>query len=575
MSGYTEYRKARDFMLEHRTDYETAKAEFVWPDVGDSFNWAIDWFDTIAEGNDQTALWLVDTDGSEHKISYEQMRQRSNAAALWLRKAGVKQGDHVMIMLENQLELWELMLAVLKLGAVIMPTTTVLGFRELADRITRGEVAQVITNSHNIDKFVDIPGAYGKISTDGGAGWQDYSSAGIDNDTTVELTEPLSNVKSSDPSLIYFTSGTTSLPKMVEHSQVSYPVGHLSTLYWLGLKPGDVHQTISSPGWGKHAWSCFFTPWIAEATIFILNYTKFDAAHLDHELARAGVNTFCAPPTVWRMLLHLEHTEGPGQLRELLSAGEPLNPEVIDRIQDMWGLPIRDGYGQTETTALIANTPGQTVKAGSMGKPLPGVNIVLEDPATGEVIAPESATDSAEVCLELTPAPTNLMTRYIGDETREAISRRNGRFHTSDVAGRDEDGMISFVGRTDDVFKASDYKVSPFEVESILLKCPAVSESAVVGAPDDVRLNVVKAYIELAPGYLDEEQTAFDVLKFCREHLPPYERVRRIEFATLPKTISGKIRRVELREHEISAHEAGIRRKKEWREQDFPNLKKA
>jgi len=279
------------------------------------------------------------------------------------------------------------------------------------------------------------------------------------------------------------------------------------------------------------------------------------------------VSTFCAPPTVWRMLIQSALGERPTSLREILSAGEPLNPEVISQVQRAWGLVIRDGYGQTETTAIIANAPGSQLKAGSMGLPLPGVHIALVDPLTGET------ADEGEICLDLSSPAVNLMAGYYGDPVRSADVVRDGYFHTGDVASRDENGYITFIGRTDDIFKSSDYKVSPFEVESVLIEHPAVAEAAVVPAPDDTRLNITKAYVVLAAGWEATEETALEVLRHARVSLPPFMRVRRLEFFELPKTSSGKIRRVELRERENEAAAAGERLPDEWRDDQFAQLK--
>jgi acetyl-CoA synthetase len=336
------------------------------------------------------------------------------------------------------------------------------------------------------------------------------------------------------------------------------------------VRPGDVHSVVSAPGWGKHAWSSFFSPWNVGATIFVLNYARFDAEEFVAELDRAGVNTFCAPPTVWRMLIQRRLDRKPRGLRELVSAGEPLNPEVIARIREWWGLEIRDGYGQTETTCLIGNMPGDPVVPGAMGKALPGVDAVLLDPLTG------AETDEGEICLRLgDAAPVNLMTGYFGDPEATARAMAGGVFHTGDVAQRGEGGVLAFVGRTDDIFKSSDFKVSPFEVESALIEHALVAEAAVVGAPDETRLNVTKAYVALAAGVQPDGESARAILAHAREALPPYMRVRRVEFFELPKTASGKIRRVELRRREIEAFEAGERIASEWREEDFPGLKTA
>jgi acetyl-CoA synthetase len=346
--------------------------------------------------------------------------------------------------------------------------------------------------------------------------------------------------------LIYFTSGTTSQPKLVEHTHRSYPIGHLSTMYFLGLRPGDVHLNISSPGWAKHAWSSFFAPWIAESTILVYNYTRFDAARFLTMLRQADVTSLCAPPTVWRMLIQADLGARPATLREAVGAGEPLNPEVIEHVQKHWQVTIRDGFGQTETTALIGNTPGSPVKPGSMGRPLPGVAVEIIDPVSGQ------PASEGEICLRLDPRPVNLMSGYLGDDDRNDLVTAGGYYHTGDVACRDAHGYITYIGRTDDVFKASDYKISPFELESVLIEHPAVAEAAVVPAPDPTRLAVPKAYVSLAAGWAPDRATADAIFAHARRNLAPYQRIRRIEFMDLPKTISGKIRRVDLRGRENS-----------------------
>jgi acetyl-CoA synthetase len=560
------YRAARDQLLLLRGQPERAVAEFSWPDVGDRFNWAIDWFDVIADGNDAAALVIVEEDGTSATCSYAEMSRRSGQVASWLAAHGVGTGDAVLLMLGNQIELWESMLAIMKLGALIMPTTTALGAAELADRISRGNAKVVICNPADTAKFAGVPGNYTRIGVGAIDGWHNLHQA-YDVDP-VPATHP--GTAPGDPLLLYFTSGTTSRPKLVEHSQVSYPLGHLSTMYWLGIGPGDVHLNVSSPGWAKHAWSCFFAPWIAEATIFIYNYERFDAAALLTQLRQGKVTSFCAPPTVWRMLINADLSAGPGSLRELIGAGEPLNPEVIDQVKKKWGLMIRDGFGQTETTAQVGNTPGAHVKPGSMGRPLPGVPVVLVDPLTGKRI---EGVGEGEICLDLAQQPLPLMTGYRGDPERNAEATGGGYYHTGDVASCDADGYITYVGRTDDVFKASDYKISPFELESVLIEHPAVAEAAVVPAPDPLRLAVPKAYIALVPGLEPTRETAFEILKYAREHLAPFQRVRRIEFFELPKTISGKIRRVELRAREIDFAASGEPISNEWRADQFPELK--
>ena len=554
------FRAARDRLIALRADHRRATEEFVWPDVGPSFNWATDWFDRIAEGNERIALRIVEEDGHDQQVSFDRMRQRSDQVGGWLAEHGVAPGDHVMLMLGNQVELWESMLAVMKIGAVLLPTTTVLTPGDLRDRIERGLVKHVIANAADAGKFDGLDGFSRIVVGAPVDGWSSYAEADAWTGTRPEVA-----VRSDDPCLVYFTSGTTNRPKMVVHTRVSYPVGHLTTMYWLGLQPGDVHLAISSPGWAKHAWSCFFAPWIAEATVFVFNYARFDASALRQQLDRGGVTTFCAPPTVWRMLIRADLGAKPAALREALSAGEPLNPEVIDRVRDAWGLTIRDGYGQTEMTAIIANTPGSPVKSGSMGVPLPGVGIALVDPISGE------QADEGEIAIDLEQTAPYLMAGYLGVPGTGA-GTADRYYRTGDVAQRDADGVITFIGRTDDIFKSSDYKVSPFEVESVLIEHPAVMEAAVVPAPEETRLNAVKAYVALAPGWSADEATALAVLQYAREQLPPFQRVRRLEFFDLPKTISGKIRRVELRQREADAARDGVALPDEWRDDRFPEL---
>ena len=558
-----DYRAARDQLVTLRENYQQAVHDFVWPDVGDTFNWGVDWFDSIARGNDREALVIVEEDGSRTSRTFAELATRSDQLGTWLARLGVAKGDSVMLMLGNQVELWESMLAIMKLGAVILPTTTAVGTTDLIDRVERGRVLHVIAAGDAAGKFEGVPGEYTRIRVGEGPGeWSDYADAFATE--VPPLRHP--GTVPSDPLLLYFTSGTTSRPKLVEHTQVSYPVGHLTTMYWLGLRPGDIHLAISSPGWAKHAWSCFFAPWIAEATIFVYNYARFDAKSMLEKIREEKVTSFCAPPTVWRMLIQADLSGGPGSLREAISAGEPLNPEVIGQVRSQWGMTIRDGYGQTEMTAVVANSPGTPLKDGSMGRPMPGCPIVLVDPLTGE------ESDEGEICVDLSGHPLFLMTGYVGDDERNAEAMAGGYYHTGDTASRDSEGYITYVGRTDDVFKASDYKISPFELESALIEHPAVMEAAIVPAPDALRLAVPKAYVVLAAGFDPTEETARAILAFARSRLAPFQRVRRVEFMELPKTISGKIRRVELREREESLA-IGVIVASEWRDDQFPELK--
>jgi acetyl-CoA synthetase len=562
-----DFRAARDFLLSHRDEYDIAYSDFEWPRP-DTFNWALDWFDTIAAGNHRTGLWIIDDDDKEARLSFAELSARSNALAAWLRDHGVRRGDPTLLMLGNRVALWECIIALTKLGAVMIPSTTLLTPADIQDRVERGHVAHVIAESAQAVNFAHVGGTFARIAVgDAVDGWLRYD----DFMTGERSFTPEGPTPASDPLFLYFTSGTTAKPKLVEHTQLSYPVGHLSTMYWLALQPGDIHLNISSPGWAKHAWSNVFAPWNAEATVLIINTARFSARRLLETLTRCSVTSLCAPPTVWRMLIQEDLRAWSPPLREVLSAGEPLNPEVIDQVRRAWGLTIRDGYGQTETTAQIGNTSGQPVKPGSMGRPLPGYVIELIDPASG------ARAETGEICIDLSQRPVALMVGYRDDSAHTAEVMRDGFYHTGDVASRDGEGYITYVGRSDDVFKSSDYRISPFELESVLIEHAAVAEAAVVPSPDPLRLSVPKAFIALGAGSTPSAEVARSIFEHSQANLAAYKRIRRLEFAELPKTISGKIRRVDLREREVAlrAQTEHARGKNEYWEEDFPDLRSA
>jgi acetyl-CoA synthetase len=560
MTGADEFLAARDGLLALREDYTSARRVFRWPRPR-QFNWALDFFDRLP-WPERAALWIAHAAGEERR-SFAELSRRSDQVAAWLRGLGLRRGDRVLLMLGNTVPLWETLLAAMKLGAVVIPATLLLGPEDLADRIARGGVRAVVADAVVAPRFAGLPGAEIRIAVNGEApGWHAFA----DGERAPAEFRPDAPTRADDTLLLYFTSGTTARPKLVEHTHASYPIGHLATMYALGLRPGDVHLNLSSPGWAKHAWSCVFAPWNAGATVFVLDYARFDAALLLDRLARHPITSFCAPPTVWRMLVQADLGSVRVSLREALSAGEPLNPEIIERVKRAWGLTVRDFYGQTETAALVGNTPGQRVLPGSMGRPLPGFEISLLD-------ADGRPADEGELCVDLRgERPVGLLAGYRDDPARTADALRGGFYHTGDVARRDADGWITYVGRNDDVFKASDYRLSPFELESVLVEHPAVAEAAVVPSPDPIRLAVPKAFVVLAPGHAPGAETARAVFAYTRERLAPYKRIRRLEFGELPKTISGKIRRVELREAE-AARDLGARRPNEFWEQDFPELR--
>ncbi len=538
-------RRARDFLLEHRLDYAGSIEGFAWPDLTE-FNFALEWFDVVAaEHPDRAAVTIVSADLKAESWSYGELSRRSDQVANWLRLLGLERGSRVIVMLNNSIELWEIVLGLYKIGAVVIPTSTLLSAADLTYRTHHGEAVAVVAPTSLRARLDTLSSDILRIGVgpDTPAGWIGMAESLRASDQFV----PDGPTPAEDPSLLYFTSGTTSHPKLVQHSQVSYPVGHLSTMWWLGVQPEDIHLNISSPGWGKHAWSNFFAPFLAQATVFVFNYERFDAATLMKVMDTHQVTTFCAPPTVWRMLIQADLTQLSHPPRELLGAGEPLNPEVITTVRSAWGGTIRDGFGQTETTCCVGNSPGQPVKDGSMGRPMPGYPVLLLDPVTGEPGVAEG-----EICLDLSKPILGLMTGYHNNPEMTAEVRRNGYFHTGDIATVDADGYLTYVGRADDVFKASDYKISPFELESILLEHPYVTEVAIVPSPDPVRAAVPKAFVRLAAHAGDQHsEVARSIFEHARTRLSAYQRVRIVEFVTeLPKTISGKIRRVELRARE-------------------------
>jgi acetyl-CoA synthetase len=555
-----EFKTARDLLLALGENYDFARAGFKWPRPK-RFNWALDWFDAelaAGEHGARPALKILG-DGVE-TLTFAELSATSSRLANGLRKLGARRGDRLLLMLGNVAPLWASMLAAMKLGVVVIPATTLLTGADIADRLARGRARFVIADGADAPKFVGQGEDVVRIAV--GAppeGWRDYASLL----KASARFEPDAPTAADDPLLLYFTSGTTARPKLVMHSHASYPIGHLSTMFGLGLKPGDSHLNISSPGWAKHAWSSFFAPWNAGACIVALA-KRFDARATLDDLVAHEITSFCAPPTVWRQLIQLDLKAWKVSVREANSAGEPLNPEVIERVSRAWGVSLRDSYGQTETTMMVGNAVGQRVVAGSMGRPLPGYRVVLLDPEGLEA-------DHGEIAIPLASRPVGLMQGYQDDEG--ALRPIEGDYYrTGDVATRDASGYITYVGRSDDVFKSSDYRLSPFELESALIEHEAVAEAAVVPAPDPARMTVPKAYVVLAPGHGSDRATALSIFMFLKERLAPYKRIRRIEFSELPKTISGKIRRVELRSRENELAGAGERAAGEFRIEDFAEL---
>ncbi|MFD4634011.1 AMP-binding protein [Streptomyces sp. NPDC058284] len=414
---------------------------------------------------------------------------------------------------------------------------------DLADRLSRAKVQHVLTDASLTGRFAAVPGDWTRIATGARVpGWLAYDDSWT---APTERFVPDVLTRASDPLFLYFTSGTTSRPKMVAHTHSSYPVGHLSGMFWNGLRPGDTHLNISAPGWAKHAWSSFFVPWNAEATVVALTDPRPAAVDILDTLRTRSVTSFCAPPTVWRGLLAEGLGAVPPVLREATCAGEPLEASLVDRVAGAWGVPVRDGYGQTETTAQLGHISGARTTPGTMGSVLPGYDVVVVDPASGLPTAPGA---TGELCLELTNRPMGLMTGYLDDEEKTARAFADGRYHTGDLVSLGVDGALRYAGRDDDMFKSFDHRISPLELERVLLRHPAVAQAAVVPVPDPVGLWVPKAFVVLTPDWLDRDGAAGALLDFAATELPPEQAVRVVEIAVrLPMTVSGKVRRAALR----------------------------
>ncbi|MER5310755.1 AMP-binding protein [Streptomyces sp. NPDC002773] len=549
-AAHEEYRAARDGLLRLRGDREAACAAFRWPRA-EHFNWALDWFDVIAEGNDRPALELLGHPGPDggvpvvDRLTFAELAARSDALATALRDLGVVRGDRVLILLGTRAELWETLLGCIKLGAVVVPCYQDLTRAEAADRITRGAVRHVVAAPEPAELLdgLPVPGLRMAPGVEGRAGWVPYPDTRRPGRPRFVPDGP---TRAADPSFCYFTSGTTSLPKLVEHSHAGYGVGHLSSLYWSGLRPGDRHLNLSAPGWAKHSWSSFFVPWAAEATVLAPPDGGLPPAVLPGVLAAHGVTSFCAPPSAWRSLLpYVTGGADAPALREATAAGEPLTAETVERIETAWGVRVRDGYGQTEATALIGRAPGTPEPLAPLGHPLPGYRIVLRDPETGET------GGSGEVCVDLTERPPGLMLGYAGLPERTAEAFAGGLYRTGDRGERCADGSIRLLGRMDEVFKSYGHRVSPMEIEAVLRTHPEVADAAVVPCEDPEGGLAPYAVVELrtAAGAEPEHgRVAAELLALAADRLAPVFVPRGVEvIAHLPRTRSGKVRRGELR----------------------------
>ncbi|MFG3041088.1 acyl-CoA synthetase [Streptomyces sp. NPDC048330] len=560
-SAHEEYRAARDLLLRLRGDREAACAAFRWPRAGD-FNWALDWFDVIAEGNDRPALEILGRPGPDgavpvvDRLTFAELSARSDELAVTLGECGVRRGERVLILLGTRAELWETLLGCVKSGAVVVPGYQDLTRDEAADRITRGAIRHVLCAPElmSLIEGLPVPGLRMAPGADR-AGWVPYPDTRGPGRRAHVPDRP---TRTADPSFCYFTSGTTSLPKLVEHSHAGYGVGHLSSLYWSGLRPGDRHLNLSAPGWAKHSWSSFFVPWAAEATVLAPPDGGLPPELLPRALADHAVNSLCAPPSAWRAVLpYVTGGAGAPRLREATAAGEPLTAETVRRVEAAWGVRVRDGYGQTEATALIGRAPGTPEPIAPLGHPLPGYRIVLRDPETGE------AGDAGEVCVDLADRPPGVMLGYAGLPGRTADAFAGGLYRTGDRGERCADGSVRLLGRTDEVFKSHGHRVSPMEIEAVLRVHPDVADAAVIPCPDPdgglapyavVELRAAGGAASLSPaaaceGAVDRHRRIGDeLIALAAERLAPVFVPRGVDVVPrLPRTRSGKVRRGDLR----------------------------
>ncbi len=528
------------------------------------FNWVEEIFYGINVkefGEDKALIWRYNDQVKTY--SYKEMYEVSNQFLNLLQQHGAHKGDRIYSLLPLIPANWISFIATIKGGFIMMPTATNLSARDLLYRFESLFPEIFISDIHNASKIDEAEKNFGKkiklkIVVGGDRpGWISFEDL-----FKMAKEAATAKTKADDPVLYFFTSGTTGLPKIVVHTHFTYPVGHLTTASWLGCKHGDVHYNISSPGWAKFAWSSFFAPWNMGATIFANQVDKFVPSEQLEAMQKFGVTSFCGSPTVLRMLIQDDIASYDLKLRTSCAAGEPLNPDVIQKWKEATGIEIRDGYGQTETTALVGNLLGQNIKQGSMGHPTFLYDVLICD-EDGKEVPP---LEEGVICIRTnTNVPNGLFLEYLNDAKRTQQSFRNNLYYTGDKAYKDEDGNIWFIGRNDDVIKASAYRIGPFEVESILIEHDAVVESAVVASPHEVRGYAVKAYVMLKDGVKPTKDLAEELFSFSENNLAKYKVPRIIEFPeALPKTISGKIRRIELRANEAQNKINKVKKEREF-----------
>jgi acyl-coenzyme A synthetase/AMP-(fatty) acid ligase len=528
--------------------YEQARDTFKLK-VPEYFNFAVDVLGKWAEDPQKRGMLWVDERGARQDLAFRHFAERSDALAARLRELGVQKGDRVVVIIPPEPAWWETFMALLKLGAIAVPGTSQLTGRDIRYRMDLAEASAIIADESSAAKADEGLEAKQPLQVVVGKreGWLSYAEV-ISSASGFFSPE---KTRSDDPAILYFTSGTTGYPKMVLHTHASYAIGHIVTgKFWLDLTPEDLHWNLSDTGWAKAAWSSLFGPWNMGSAAFVYRqYGRPDPEKILAQFAEHQVTSFCGPPTIFRMLVQTDLTRFKyDSLRSCVAAGEPLNPEVIETWRRATGLTIRDGYGQTETVVLVANLPGGEIRPGSMGKPTPGFTVDV----IGDDAQPLPSNREGDIAVKVRPErPVGLFQEYWHDPDATARAFRGDYYITGDRAYRDEDGYLWFVGRADDVIISSAYRIGPFEVESALVEHPAVVEAAVVGKPDAERGQIVKAFITLAPGRAASDELVRELQDHVKSVTAPYKYPREIVFVDeLPKTISGKIRRIELRERE-------------------------
>lgn len=532
--------------------YEDFKKNFKIA-VPDNFNFAYDIVDEIAKKSpDKTAMVWCDEQGREAKFTFGQMKSYSDKAANFLVSIGIKKGDPVMLILKRRYEFWFACLALHKIGAICIPATHLLTVKDIVYRNNAAGIKMIIAvNEPEVISRVNeaqahTPSLKHKALLGDSQGWYNFNEVLEKAPETFERPKGKAATKNSDIFLLYFTSGTTAMPKMVRHN-FTYPLGHILTAkYWQNVQDNGLHFTVADTGWAKAAWGKMYGQWISECAVFVYDYNRFVPKDMLNVLTKYGVTSFCSPPTIFRYLIKEDLSNYDfSKLKYCVVAGEPLNPEVYSQFLKMTGLKLIEGYGQTETVVIVANYPWMEPKPGSMGKPSPGYDIDI----VNENCVPCEAGEEGQIIIRTAKGkPVGMFDGYYGDDALTKKVWHDGMYFTGDMAYRDEDGYFWFVGRADDVFKSSGYRIGPFEVESALLEHPAVLECAVTAVPDPDRGQLVKASVVLAKNFTPSDNLVSELQKHVKKVTAPYKYPRIIEFVTeLPKTISGKIRRVEIR----------------------------